>query len=75
MRLEEFNDKIPSEADIDLVVWGLKGGRVGGPSGMRAKDLKGWIREAKRENDPVSRRWELLVKLVQLEFGDGTVTE
>ena len=36
------NDDVPTEAEIDLAVRGLKGGRVGGPLGMRLEDLKGW---------------------------------
>ena len=42
---------------------------------MRAEDLKGCIRKAKREKDPVRRKWELVMRLVQLEFGVGTVPE
>ena len=40
---------------------------------MRAEDLKGWIMEAKHEKDPVRRRWELVVRLVQLVFLGGTM--
>ena len=42
---------------------------------MRVEDLKGWRQEAKREKDPESRRWELVVRLVQVMFRDGTVLE
>ena len=42
---------------------------------MRAENLKGWLREAKSEKDRVRRTWELVVILVQLMFGDGTVPE
>ena len=40
---------------------------------MRSEDLKGWRKEANREKDPVGRRWEMLVRLVQVMFRDGTV--
>ena len=40
---------------------------------MRAEDLKEWLNEAKREKDPVDRRWELVVRLVQVLFRDGTL--
>ena len=36
------NDEIPEEAEIEMAVRGLKGGKEGGPSGMRAEDQKGW---------------------------------
>ena len=48
-----LNDDIPEEADIqiEIAVLGMKGGRAGGIPGMRAKDMKGWQKEAKREKD------------------------
>ena len=52
---------------------GLKGRRAWVPPGMCVEDLKGWLREAKRENDPANRRWELVGRLVQMAFSDGTV--
>ena len=42
---------------------------------MRTEELKRWLRETKREKDPVRRRWELVVRLVKVMFGDGTVPE
>ena len=53
----------------------LKGRRAGGPSGMQSEDLKGWLREAKREKDIVRRMWELVLRLAHLEFGDGSIPE
>ena len=32
---------IPTEAEVTEAARGLKGGRLGGPSGMRTEDLKG----------------------------------
>ena len=46
---EAVNDDIPAKTEIGLAVRGLKGGRLGGPLGMRAEDMKGWRKEAKRE--------------------------
>ena len=43
-----LNDDVPKEAEVELEVWGMKGGRAGGLSGMRAEDLKGWRKESKR---------------------------
>ena len=56
-------------------VWSLKRGRAGGLSGMRAEDLKVWLGEASREMDPVTYRWQLLVRLIQTTFKDGAVPE
>ena len=58
-----------------MAVQGLKVGRAGGPSGIRAEDLKGWLRGAKRKKYPERIRWEIGVRLVQVMFGGGTVPE
>ena len=47
----EVNNYVPTEAEIELAVRGLKCGREGGPLVMRAEDLRGWRNEAKREKD------------------------
>ena len=75
MQLLAVNDDILEEVEIDIAVLGLKGGRAGGPSGMRAKDLKGWRQEVKRKKDIEDRRWEPVVRLVQVMFRDRTVPE
>ena len=69
------NDDIPAEAEIEMLMQGLKSGRAGVPSGMCTDDLKGWLREAKCKKDPERRSWELAVILVQVTFRDGTVPE
>ena len=69
------NEEIPAEAEIDMAVRGLKGGRAGGPLGMRAEDLKGWCKEAKRKKNPEGKRWELAVRLVQVTFRDRMVPD
>ena len=71
----DIEDIVPMEADILEVVRGLMRGRAGGPLGMGAEDLKGWVREATRKKEPVRRRWEILVRLVHQAFGDGTPPE
>ena len=40
---------------------------------MREEELKGRRKDAKREKDPIGRRWEMVVRLVQVMFRDGTV--
>ena len=72
---EEVNDDIPSEAEIRVSVRGLKCGRSGVPLDMRAEELKGWLREAKRKKVTLRIRWDLVVRLVQLYFGGGTMPE
>ena len=60
----EVNGEIPVESDIEMAVRRLMGGRAGGLSGMHTEELKGWCREAKGENDPEWRSWELVARLV-----------
>ena len=40
---------------------------------MCAEYLKGWLRWDKRKKDQERRRWELVVRLLQVMFGGGTV--
>ena len=66
VQLSAVNNDIPVEAEIEIVVQGMKGGIEGGPSGMRADNLKGWRKNANREKDTEGRRWELVVIIVQV---------
>ena len=75
VQLSAVNDDIPEEAEIEMAVRGLKGGREGVLLGIRAEDLKRWRQEAKRENYSKGRRWGVLVQLVQVMFRDVTVSE
>ena len=43
------SDEVPTEAEVDMAVQGLRTGRAGGPSGMILGYLKGWLKEAKWE--------------------------
>ena len=52
----EVDDGIPLEAEIELSVWDMKAWIAGVPLGMRAEDLKGWLREEKCNKEPVRRR-------------------
>ena len=42
---------------------------------MCAKELTGRKQESKRKNDPEGRRWDHVVRLVQVMFRYGTVLE
>ena len=69
----EVDDEVPTEAEVNLEVGGIKAVRAGVLSGMRAEDLKRWCRESKQEMEPVGRRWDPVVRLVQVMFRDSTV--
>ena len=41
-------DGVPTEAEVEWAVKRLRNNRAGGPSRMRAEDLKGWLAAARR---------------------------
>ena len=58
-----------------VVVRGVCTGIVGGPSHMRVEHLKAWLKKEKRYKDPITRHWETLVSITQLEFQEGHLPE
>jgi hypothetical protein len=46
------NDGTPSEGEIRVAVAGFSNGSAGSASGMRAEDVKAWLRGIKLEEDP-----------------------
>jgi hypothetical protein len=44
--------RMPSKGEIRVAVAGLSNGRAGGALGMRAEDVKAWLRGIKLEEDP-----------------------
>ena len=66
---------MPGEEEVVQAVRILNKGRAGGPLGMRAEDLKGWLRESSRETDPVTHLCRLLERLIQKTFEDRSVLE
>ena len=54
--LAAVDDIISEEAEIEQAVRCLKRGRAGGPSGMWAEGLKGWLWEALWEKNLGRRR-------------------
>ena len=55
-------------------MWVLKVVRAGGPPGMRVENPKGWGKGGGGgEKESVSRIWKIVVRLLQLAFGDGTI--
>ena len=45
----EVNDSVPTEEEIEEAVKKLRRNKYGGPSGMLAEHLKGWLTASKRE--------------------------
>ena len=82
---------VPTEDEIEEAVKNPRRNRSGGPSGMRAKHLKGWLAAPKQENreaaekgegktkgeegGPTELHWENLMKLIQTAFRQGGLTE
>ena len=80
-------DLVPTEDEIKEAVKHLQRNRSGGPSGMRAEHLKGWLAASKwrkqeateegegttngEEGGPTEPNWERLVDLVQTAFREG----
>ena len=67
------NDDVLIKTEVGLAVKGMKRGRAGSPSCMRAEELKEWRKEAKREKECEGIRWEIFVRLMQVVFRDRTV--
>ena len=68
--MEISNDPTNKE-EIALEVWGLHTGRLGGPLGMRAEQLKKWLQEATWEMDPTVKRLDALVSMTKMAFREG----
>ena len=80
----DVDDSVPMKDDIAGAVKKLRRNRSGGPSGMRAEHLKGWIAasnrgklaEEKGEEKTASEEeggdlWGKLVELIQTSFREG----
>ncbi len=72
-----MNDAIPGEAEIRAAVRRLCNGRACGASGIRAKDIKQWLRGAEEEEEGrpagAGDKWRVLVRLVQIIFAHGEI--
>ena len=58
IKTERIANNTLEREEITVAVRRLKMGWTGGPSGMRAENLKVWIREATRVNNTDIRRWK-----------------
>jgi len=53
----DIDDEIPMGKEIELAVLQLHPGKVPGRSGIRSNHLKGWLRDAQREEAPDGTKW------------------
>jgi len=58
---------------MEMAVKGLRAGKVLGPTGMRADDLKAWLFAARRREAPDGTNWCRLVELVQEIYHTGVL--
>ena len=92
VEIEPFDveDGVPDEGKTEWAVKRLRNNRAGGPSQMRAEDLKGWLAAARRGEkgetaDKEGRgregtregaeNWARVVELVQTAFRDGELAK
>ena len=61
--------------DILFSVHKLRTGWAVGPSIIKAKQLKTWLREATREKDPNTEKWDKLVSITKVVLQDGYIQE
>jgi hypothetical protein len=75
------DDGTPSKGEIRVAVAGLSNGRAGGASGMRAEDVKAWLRSIRLEEDPevgpanigAGDNWRRFTLLVQVIWDHGKI--
>ena len=48
MGKHNIDDSVPTEDEIEAAVKKLRRNRAGGPSGIRAENIKGWLAAARR---------------------------
>jgi hypothetical protein len=63
---DPIDNTVPSEEEIEDVVKHLKLGKAPGPSGIRNEHLRDWLAAARREKEPNSEMWNVLVQLIQM---------
>ena len=48
MEKNNIDDLVPTEDEVEAAVKNLRRNRAGGPSGIRAENIKGWLAAARR---------------------------
>ena len=64
----DVSDAVPEDSKINLAVRKLENGKSPGPSKLRAEQLKKWLEEATREEEPQTENWDRITTLVKLCF-------
>jgi len=64
-------DDVPAADEIAAATRRLGNGRAPGPTGLKAEDIKKWLKLAEREDDPDTEKWDAVVELVQHCFSNG----
>ena len=82
VRVQPFavNDDVPEDREIRGAVRKLRNGRAGGSSGIRAEDLKRWLRDAEVEEDEETEGgdgtlWRIVVRLIQQMWLTGKIPQ
>jgi hypothetical protein len=66
-----IDDTVPTEDEIATAVRRLGNGRAPGHTGLKAEDIKTWLKLATRKNNPILTKWDALVQLVQHCFSSS----
>ena len=76
----EIDDNPPSDGEMRTAVGELTNGQATGASGMRAKHVKAWLSDIRREEDPNDQgaegagdNWRLFMRLVQAAWTYGVI--
>ena len=78
---KEVEDACPGDVELRDVVRGLRNGRAGGTSGIRAETIKGWIRgietDEKEEEGYAGAgdAWGTFIKLVEKVWETGCIPQ
>ena len=77
------NDAVPGELEIRTAARRLRNGRAGGISGIRAEDIKAWLRAAiaVEQGDPplgdetAGNKWDSFAGLIQSIWRTGDIPQ
>ena len=83
-----IDDSVPMEDEVEAAVKKLRRNRAGGPSGIRAENIKGWLAAARRGGKAEEKGktktaaeeegedlWAKVVELTQTAFREGKLAE
>ena len=74
-----INDETPGDAELRYVVPGMRNGRAGRVSGIRAEHMKEWLAGVREEeeqgNEGKGDQWRAFVKLIQTIWDEGCLPQ